>query len=275
MLLVLSCASLYGHGAYHEELQRTDEQIAEHPNDGELWFHRGWVNFLHGEWQTSLTDLEKADRLAPGKFATDWIRGQALLTGGKLEAAKTVLDEFLAQHPTHGGAYLSRARVLAKMELWTGALSDFRAALTHTKNAEPDLYIEIADALAQQQQTDEAVQVLASGIQQLGNTPGLVLKALDLELATRRYDAALTRIAAMQSTAPRPEPWMARRAAVLAQAGRIAESRAAWLALQTHLSALPNLQRGSHAMSVLADEAAQALKSLSETSLNASTSSSR
>jgi hypothetical protein len=55
------------HGAYHEELQRSDEQLALHPDDPSLWFHRGYLNFLHGAWEMSLTDLEKTDRLAPGK----------------------------------------------------------------------------------------------------------------------------------------------------------------------------------------------------------------
>jgi hypothetical protein len=55
---------------------------------------------------------------------------------------------------------------------------------------------------------------------------------------------------------------MARRASVLAQAGRIEESRTAWQALVDHLAALPNLERGSHALSKLAEEARQALASL-------------
>jgi hypothetical protein len=66
----------------------------------------------------------------------------------------------------------------------------------------------------------------------------------------------------MRQSAPRPEPWMARRASILAQAGRIEESRAAWQALVDHLSALPNLERGSHAMSTLMEQAKQALAAL-------------
>ena len=52
---------------------------------------------------------------------------------------------------------------------------------------------------------------------------------------------------------------MAKRAALLAQAGRRAEARAAWQALIDHLAALPNLERGSHAMSILAEQAREAL----------------
>ena len=52
---------------------------------------------------------------------------------------------------------------------------------------------------------------------------------------------------------------MARRATVLAQAGRIEESRAAWKALVEHLDSLPENERRSHAMSALREEASAAL----------------
>jgi hypothetical protein len=55
---------------------------------------------------------------------------------------------------------------------------------------------------------------------------------------------------------------MARRAAVLAQAGRIEESQAAWKELEKHLASLPDQERTSRAMTNLAEEARQALASL-------------
>ena len=51
---------------------------------------------------------------------------------------------------------------------------------------------------------------------------------------------------------------MARRAELLALAGRLDEARAAWSALKQHLSSLPNLQRGTPdflALSAKADAA--------------------
>jgi hypothetical protein len=82
---------------------------------------------------------------------------------------------------------------------------------------------------------------------------------MDLQLAAKDYDGALSRIDTMQKSAPRPEPWMAKRAELLADAGRVEESRAAWQALLTHLSTLPNLERGSHSMSILSEKAHLAL----------------
>lgn len=258
--LLLSSAPLaHGHGAYHEELQRTDEEIAAHPNDGSHWFRRGWLNVLHGEWQTALIDLEKADRLEPGKYATDWMRGQALMAGGKFDAAKSVLDDFLTKHPQHGGAQATRARVLDKLEQHEAALTDFREALLKTQNPEPDLVVEVAEALVAQKHVEEAADIVDLHLKRIGHSPGLVMKALELEVTLGRVDAALSRIDAMQKTAPRPEPWMAKRATILAQGGRAEEATTAWMALRDHILALPNLERGSHSMSRILEQAQIAL----------------
>lgn len=252
----------HGHGAYHEELERADEEIAAHPEDGQLWYRRGFLNVLHGAWESALVDLEKADRLAPGKFATNWLRGQALTTAGQYAAAKAVLSDFITQYPDHGGALASRARALVQLKEHTAALADYRAALNKTPNAEPDLVQEVVDALISQQRNEEAADLLEEHLKRLGNSPGLVMKALELEVVLGRYDAALSRVDVLQQTAPRPEPWMAKRASVLAQAGRIRESQAAWQALITHIQALPNLERGAHAMQLIAEQAQQAVASL-------------
>jgi hypothetical protein len=85
---------------------------------------------------------------------------------------------------------------------------------------------------------------------------------LDLELSMKNFDTALRQIEDAQKDAPRPEPWMARRAAVLKQAGRIEESRAAWKALAQHLASLPERERTSNAMSKLTEETHHALLAL-------------
>jgi tetratricopeptide (TPR) repeat protein len=155
---------------------------------------------------------------------------------------------------------VERARVLCKLGETEAALQDYRAALKTAALPEPDLVIETADALWAQKLNDEALIVLSTGIEKIGPIPQLVLKAMDYELAAQRYDDVLKRIDAMKACSPRPEPWMAKRASILAQAGRTEAARAAWTALREHLLALPNLERGSHAMSRLLEEAQMALK---------------
>ena len=80
-------------------------------------------------------------------------------------------------------------------------------------------------------QVADLQEILGQGIAKLGMIPSLALRAMDLEIATGQFESALSRIGVLQKTAPRPEPWMAKRAAVLTQAGQLAEARVAWEAL--------------------------------------------
>lgn len=262
VLLVLSAAPAPGHGGFHERLAQLAVALEKSPNDPALHFELADLNGQHGDWQMSLLNLDRVEELAPGKFQTSLLRGQAWLTGGQPGKAKTALDALLAGQPEHARGRLLRARAARRLGDVAGSLADYREALRRTPTPDPDLLQETADALAAAGFAEEAVQVLAAGIEKLGPIPSLALRAMEVEIATKNFDAALTRVEALRKSAPRPEPWMARRASVLAQAGRIEESRAAWQALVAHLEALPNLERGSHAMSKLAEDARQALASL-------------
>ncbi len=266
-----AAAPCFGHNGYHEELRHVDEQLAAKPDDATLWMQRGHLDVLHGDWQGAMIDLEKADRLAPGKLLTGYVRGRALALGGQFEAGKAVLDDFIQAHGTHPDAYVARARILLKLNRPADAAKDFAAAIERAKRPEPDLFVENADALVATGRNSEAIQVLGAGITKLGDIPQLTLKALDLEVSAGQFDAALLRVEAMRKAAPRPEPWMAKRAELLAQAGRKAEAQAAWTELRERIAAMPVLERGSFAMSRLTEQAETALAALASHSPNKTT----
>jgi predicted Zn-dependent protease len=255
-----------GHGGYHERIAELTAETKKKPSDPLLHFALANLHGQHGDLQLALLNADRVEALAPGKFLTDLLRGQAWLVAEDFVRAKQALDRQLVSHPECAQAWLLRARAGEKLGQDTASLADYREALKRTASPDPDLIQEVAGALAKNGQSKEAAQVLAAGMKKLGNIPSLVLRALDLEIATKDFDAALLRIDEAQKTAPRPEPWMARRAAVLAQAGRVEESRAAWDAFVKHLDSLPDRERNSNAMSRLAKEANQALATLKSSS---------
>ena len=232
------------------------------PDNAELYIKRSALHLEHGDWKTALVDLERALRHGACESDLGYLKGRALSAGGMHEAAIEELDRYIADHTEVNMARLERARVLGKLGRHEASLEDYRSFLKGTMRMEPEFVIETAEAMAAQGLHDEAMRVLAEGITRIGNVPQLVLKALEFELAAGRFDAALERVEAIQKLMPRPEPWMAKRAAILTQAGRADAAKAAWTALRDHLLALPNLERGSHAMSRLLEEAQQALKPL-------------
>lgn len=260
--LCVDVTTAHSHGTFHELVTDISNQIAAAPTNAELYFKRARLHLEHADWKSTLIDLEMTDRLAPGVLESDLIRGQALALAGMPAAARETLDTFLQTHVDHHLALLERARVLKSLEQHEASLADYRLALDKTPHPEPDLFHEAATVMADRGLSKEAVQVLQRGLKTFGDVPSLILKAMEIEIALGQFDAALTRVDALQKSAPRPEPWMARRASILAQAGRLKESRASWMALKDHLESLPNLERGSHAMSTLAQQAVTALNVL-------------
>jgi tetratricopeptide (TPR) repeat protein len=268
--LLLQRASVSGHEGLHELIDAQKKKVEKAPSDPAVHFELANLYGMHRELKLALLELERVDALAPGQFVTDFWRGQFLFGAGEFTEAREALDRQLFSHPELARAWLLRAEVQQKLGRDQASLADYREALSRTPSPEPDLYQEVTDALAAHGYEKDAIEILTAAIQRLGKIPSLVLRALDIEIKTKNFNAALVRIEDSRRDAPRPEPWMARRATVLAQAGRIDESRAAWQALAKHLESLPDPERKSSAMTVLNDEARQALNSLKPVSESAS-----
>lgn len=258
-ILLLPWLQADAHGTHSSLLAKVDARLAARPDDGELWYQRAVLMYEHEEFETAAIDFAKAEEFASGKYAVLWWRGRIFDHQGKLPEAKAALDQQLAKTPEHWGTLASRARVQMKLGANAEALADFRTALANCKDIQPDLIQEVAQALASHDRVDEAVAVLESCMQKLGPIPSLQLKLLEIEVEADRYAKALARLNAIESSASRKEPWMEKRAIILAQAGFISESQAAWRALIAHLESMSPAERDSHAMIILTERAHQAL----------------
>jgi tetratricopeptide (TPR) repeat protein len=262
ILVLIPSGGLLAHGDLSERIAEMKAEIAQHPEDGPRQLSLAGLLFQDGNFAETLEALDDLDRVVPGKFPTDKLRGSAMLALQRPAEAREALNRFLIRFPGDVPATILRARALSALSLTNGALNDYREALGRSPVPEPDLVQEVATALASAGCQDEALSVLDRGLKTLGNIPSLGQRALDLELSLKRFDGALARAESMQRTAPRPEQGMAMRAAILTAAGRITESRESWQALITHLTALPAAERGSNAMSRLAEEARARLHAL-------------
>ena len=96
---------------------------------------------------------------------------------------------------------------------------------------------------------------LTQGLTRLGSVPGLEEAALEIELESGNWDAALARLERRAAGMPRQEQWLFRRGQVLAKAGRTAEAIAALRTCLQAIDALPATLGGTKAIGQLAGAA--------------------
>lgn len=248
-----------GHGAYHDVVAEVTKELESAPNDAALHFRLACAHQEHGEWTAALEELEIVGRLAPEKFETAYVQGQALAAGGHLKAARGVLDAFLREKPEHVGAHQQRARVLMKLQEPAIAAADYQFTLSKMLLPKADLVLETVEAMQAAGLKHEAKTLLRQHATRDGADPEIVAKLLEKAEASAEKDEALALMAQMERQSPQPETWMARRARFLSKLGRDAESRTVWTTLHANIAAMPSLQRGNAPLAALFTESQKAL----------------
>jgi len=251
------------HGSFHAQLASVNERLEANPDDADLWLARAELWRRHRDMERALSDLEQVARLAPERRDVDFFRGRTLLEAGRVEAAERSLSRFLADAPEHPAARAARARARGLLGRHRSAAADWAQAIAHQPVPLPEYYLEHARALAAASPHDPALalRALDAGLATLGPVTGLALYAVELEQARGQTDAALSRLEQIAARSGRQEVWLARRAGILADAGRSAEARLAYTRSLREIQALP-AQRRTAAVRALELEVREALARL-------------
>ncbi len=266
-LLILAASlataiATFGHGDLHEQIVAITAEIATKPDDAQLYLRRAELHRAHEDWLDAAKDYDRAAMVAPELSAVDLGRGKMLLASGQPAAAITVLDRFIERTPNFPDAVVTRARAKEKIGEHAAAAADYSRAIEMAGRPEPEYYTERAQALAAggPEQYPAALRGLDEGIAKLGPIVTLTIPAIELELRTKNFDAALARIDRHLANAPRKETWLARRADILSQAGRAAEARGAYESTLAAIDALPVYRKQTKAVLTLRERIESQLK---------------
>jgi tetratricopeptide (TPR) repeat protein len=250
------CAPLLAHDEPQKEIERLSREIEWYTMDAGLYLARGGLHRMEGHWEAAMADFDRAAQLDPFNSTIDFQRGRLFFEAGAYQSARETLDSFLAEHPTHVQALMTRARCLRQLGQPLLATNDYSQALAQISDPGPVLFLERADALAAagNEYLEEAIDGLDEGIEQLGPVVLLQSKAIDLEVRAQRYGSALERIDQILSTMARKERWLARRGEVLERAGLPGEARASYAEALAAIERLPWRRRETPAIQELATE---------------------
>jgi tetratricopeptide (TPR) repeat protein len=263
-LLLAGCAaatSAVGHGPLDESLRRASRDLGERPLDANLWARRAELRRVHGDFAAAQEDLDRAAALAPELLELDYYRGRLLLDRERFGSAEAAFTRFLRRVPDHVAAHSLHAEVLLGLGRQREAADAYARALRLRPNA--GLYLARARTLAGAGEADEALASLDRASATLGPVPSLGLYAIELELAERRFDAALARLERLHAGSARRDDWLVSRAAILERAGRTGEARASYGEALAAVAALAPSRRRAPATRSLETRARDGLARLS------------
>ena len=252
--VLLTPAPVLAHGAFDARVAALAARIKEQPS-ADRYLERSVLYRGHGDLAAALADLEQAERLDPTRTDLGLHRGRLALDAGRPKEAVAPLQALLAETPNHPEANLALARALAELGRSRDAAAHYARAIEAAPVGIPSHYLERADVLLAAGEPQVALDGLDEGLSRLGPVVALANRAIEIELARGRVDAALVRLDRLALRASRQETWLARRAEILEDSGRRAEARAAYAGALAEIERLPARRRATPAMAQLESRA--------------------
>jgi tetratricopeptide (TPR) repeat protein len=225
--------------AAHDEptldLAKLDAQIdelAHRPEAATLLLDKADVLRRLGRFPEALATLERVDRALPPP-AVDLVAAKVLVESGQKTAALARLDRAVTEAPRDANARFARGHLLLRMGRADRAAQDF-AHVVRAKgaSARPDDHLLLVRALRAADHLAAAQAALTRARAAFGPIVTIELEAIDLLRERRRFDEALAHVDELVARSARPEPWLLRRAELLAEAGRNAPARRAFVAVE-------------------------------------------
>lgn len=246
LVLVLAIpAGAFAHPGPHVRIAALSDSLGHASDRVSLWLERADEFLESGNHAAALSDLDRAEALAPGLARIARLRGAILLDLGDAAGAEPYLARAIEQEPADAAGHFLRGRARMALGRAAEASADFERSVLRSTRPTPDHFLEWSRALAASPATGrpaDAIAVLDRGIARLGVTAALAEEAVRLECAHGAWDAALERVdrhaAAWGSSAAR----RARRGDVLREAGREIEAMAEYSAALAELEHRPGVR---------------------------------
>ena len=252
------------HLGEHESIQLLTEKISKDDKNADLYLERGQQHRLAGHFDLAIIDFMKAENLDPENNLFDLYIGQLFLDFGWYISSEYYLNKFLIYSPGNVTALISLGRALSYQKKGKEAVVIYSKVLKIVPIPSPEFYNEMADAYLINNDYTGALNILDSGIENLGNNTFLQEKAIEIELENELYQDALSRLDRLEEYSPQKEKWLYLKGQIFESFGRIDEARESYVSALKILLERPPNKRKISALVELEKEIKESLARLSQ-----------
>jgi tetratricopeptide (TPR) repeat protein len=273
LYIAFFCAGLltatlgFAHGDIHQQIEDLTSQLDPGRPSVEKLLQRAELWRLDGDYLSALADCASAAKADPANAQIHLERAKIFSDEKRFNKAVQALNIVLEKYPHQAEALLLRARAWKELGNSCKAQLDYAAAIEAASSPQPDTYLEFARLLQSSGQGEAAIRLLDQGTQKLGGAIVFDLLAIDLQVESNDFDAALTRLDKLIAYSPRKEKWLLKRGQILESARRKTEALETYKSAALALAALPgNFQISESSQQLLTDinSARQRLKNSHE-----------
>ncbi|ATQ73159.1 hypothetical protein CR152_00530 [Massilia violaceinigra] len=189
------------HGSLHNQIKDLSTTMLREGKSATLLVKRGRLHMEHGNNKSATQDFLSALKFNPEERSAYYYLAEQAFNQRRFPAARRYAEKFLAMLNGEPGAIVRGqslyGRILLAQGQYGAAETSFRIAVDQAAEPSPEHYLHLADAQSKAGATAQALSSLDEGVQKLGMLHVLQNKSISLNIETRAWDDALTRLDAM------------------------------------------------------------------------------
>jgi tetratricopeptide (TPR) repeat protein len=258
ILLFLMPVTAWSHGDLHDRIDDVSMQLADDKQKPELYLKRGKLYLQDGNFHEALHDFRKSLKLDPALHVVHYHLGEAYLAMGRSDAAEQHTRLFLKSlgPETYGGlsrGYDLLGKIYQKRNKYLDAAKAYEQSLQNNTQPAPIDYLQAAEAYVKsgQKYQQQAIRLLDQGIDRLGPVVTLQEAAIELEMLSGSYDAALARVETFRSQGISEPNICYRQASIMSTARRFEEAQKYYKKSLTEIENLPAHRQASKSVQKL------------------------
>lgn len=255
----LSILAAPPHGEVHLAIAEVTEEIREEPHNGELYFKRGRLYQVDGDFDNAMVDYLISEQLDTSLVIVNYYKATLCFEHGMMDRATSYINEFLDKLPGHPRGRFVRSLINIAMQQNRSALDDIKLAITLLDPLEPEHFLLAATAelkIDSSGHVRRALDWLEFGEKELGGF-NVVLAERYIEIARehQRYDLALYKADQVSKHFQRKEKWLLSKGQIFEAAGEPAQALLLYVQCLEEISDLPPKYKNTRSIMYLESEA--------------------